>query len=64
MLGIDLNPIGGISKLDLRGFIDWAKENFDLPILSEFLTAVPTAELVPYSEVSMTLTSHAMRDTC
>lgn len=46
----DLNPIGGISKLDLRSFIAWAKDDFNLPILSEFLTATPTAELVPYSE--------------
>lgn len=28
-------------------FIDWAKENFHLPILSEFLEATPTAELEP-----------------
>ena len=46
----DLNPIGGISKLDLRKFITWAKIQWKLPILSEFLTAVPTAELVPFSE--------------
>lgn len=46
----DLNPIGGISKIDLRRFLNWAKENFNLPILDEFLTATPTAELVPYSE--------------
>ncbi|KAG8525347.1 uncharacterized protein KY384_008991 [Bacidia gigantensis] len=48
--GPDLNPIGGISKLDLRLFIAWAKEKFDLPIMSEFLTALPTAELVPFSD--------------
>ena len=46
----DLNPIGGISKTDLRGFIDWAKDSFTLPILGEFLSALPTAELVPFSE--------------
>ncbi|KAL8670480.1 MAG: hypothetical protein Q9168_004989 [Polycauliona sp. 1 TL-2023] len=43
----DINPIGGISKTDLKAFIDWASRNFDLPILSSFLTAVPTAELEP-----------------
>jgi len=43
----DINPIGGISKTDLKSFIAWARTQFDLPILSSFLTAVPTAELEP-----------------
>ncbi|KAL8856647.1 MAG: hypothetical protein Q9178_006714 [Gyalolechia marmorata] len=43
----DINPIGGISKTDLKAFIAWACTNFDLPILSTFLSAVPTAELEP-----------------
>jgi len=43
----DINPIGGISKTDLKSFIAWARTIFDLPILSSFLTAVPTAELEP-----------------
>lgn len=43
----DINPIGGISKTDLKMFIGWAASNFDLPILHEFLDAVPTAELEP-----------------
>lgn len=30
----DVNPIGGISKKDLKRFIAWAQENFQLPILS------------------------------
>lgn len=46
----DLNPIGGISKTDLRRFITWAKDNFDLPVLDEFIHATPTAELVPFTE--------------
>ena len=45
-----MNPIGGISKIDLRSFIAWAKDDFEMPILSDFLVAVPTAELVPFSE--------------
>ncbi|KAJ3370356.1 glutamine-dependent NAD(+) synthetase [Allomyces arbusculus] len=45
----DLNPIGGISKTDLRAFIRWAQTNFDLPILESFLDATPTAELEPSS---------------
>lgn len=47
----DLNPIGAISKTDLRKFIVWAKDNFDLPVLDEFTHAIPTAELVPFSNV-------------
>ncbi|KAI9867197.1 MAG: glutamine-dependent NAD(+) synthetase [Trichoglossum hirsutum] len=46
----DLNPIGGVSKTDLKKFLVWAKDNFDLPILDEFIHAIPTAELVPLSE--------------
>ena len=29
----DLNPIGGISKADLRRFILYARDEFDLPAL-------------------------------
>lgn len=46
----DINPIGGISKTDLKRFIKWAEDNFHLPILGEFLDAVPTAELEPITE--------------
>lgn len=43
----DINPIGGISKTDLKRFIAWAQTSFALPILGEFLDAIPTAELEP-----------------
>ncbi|TKA79776.1 hypothetical protein B0A55_03296 [Friedmanniomyces simplex] len=43
----DINPIGGISKTDLKRFIKWAETAFDLPILQQFLDATPTAELEP-----------------
>lgn len=43
----DINPIGGISKSDLKRFISWAKTAFELPVLEAFLDAVPTAELEP-----------------
>lgn len=46
----DINPIGGISKTDLKGFIAYARDNFDLPLLQSFLTATPTAELEPITE--------------
>lgn len=43
----DVNPIGGISKTDLRLFLNHAKEKFNFPVLSEILAANPTAELEP-----------------
>ncbi|KAL5531433.1 QNS1 [Sanghuangporus baumii] len=46
----DINPIGGISKTDLKKFIAYARDAFELPILTEFLDAVPTAELEPITE--------------
>ncbi|KAJ3339483.1 glutamine-dependent NAD(+) synthetase [Gonapodya sp. JEL0774] len=46
----DLNPIGAISKNDLRGFILYAQKEFQMPFLSEFLDAPPTAELEPITD--------------
>ncbi|XP_071942209.1 glutamine-dependent NAD(+) synthetase-like isoform X2 [Antedon mediterranea] len=43
----DINPIGGISKNDLRGFILFAKDKFNLPALESIIRAPPTAELEP-----------------
>lgn len=43
----DLNPIGSISKVDLKKFVKYASTAFDLPILEAFLNATPTAELEP-----------------
>lgn len=46
----DINPIGSISKKDLRSYIAWARDAFAMPILESFLTATPTAELEPISK--------------
>ncbi|KAK3814725.1 MAG: glutamine-dependent NAD(+) synthetase with GAT domain-containing protein [Linnemannia elongata] len=46
----DINPIGGISKSDLRRFIAYAQLAFNMPILGSFLDATPTAELEPITE--------------
>ena len=43
----DINPIGSISKVDLKRFIAWAATDFDMPILKDFIEAIPTAELEP-----------------
>ena len=41
---------GSIDKDDLKRFISFAKVAYNLPVLHEFLTAVPTAELEPITE--------------
>ncbi|KAI0144670.1 glutamine-dependent NAD(+) synthetase with GAT domain-containing protein [Xylariaceae sp. FL1272] len=46
----DLNPIAGLSKLDLTSILAWATSSFDTPILSEFISSPPTAELEPITE--------------
>ncbi|KAI0339491.1 glutamine-dependent NAD(+) synthetase with GAT domain-containing protein [Trametopsis cervina] len=46
----DINPIGAISKVDLKKFIAYARDAFELPVLQGFLDAVPTAELEPITE--------------
>ncbi|ODQ77256.1 hypothetical protein BABINDRAFT_163755 [Babjeviella inositovora NRRL Y-12698] len=46
----DINPIGGISKTDLKRFIAYAETEFEMPILHDFLTATPTAELEPITK--------------
>jgi hypothetical protein len=51
----DINPIGGISKTDLKRFILWASTNFNLPILQSFIDAPPTAELEPVRTHSLSI---------
>ena len=46
----DLNPIGAISKTDLRQFLRWAAEHLDYPALTDVVEAPPTAELEPITE--------------
>ena len=46
----DINPIGGISKTDLKGFLKLARSRFNLSALDSILTAPPTAELEPLAE--------------
>ncbi|CAH1996567.1 unnamed protein product [Acanthoscelides obtectus] len=46
----DINPIGGISKTDLRRFLNYAKEKFKMSIIGEIISAPPTAELEPLKQ--------------
>ncbi|XP_070638845.1 glutamine-dependent NAD(+) synthetase isoform X3 [Bos indicus] len=52
----DINPIGGISKTDLRAFVQLCVERFQLPALQSILAAPATAELEPlaHGRVSQT----------
>ena len=43
----DLNPIGAISKGDLKRMLLWASKEFNMDVLSEIVEAPPTAELRP-----------------
>ncbi len=46
----DINPIGSISKTDLRRFLKWAQDNLGYQSLGDILEAPPTAELEPITE--------------
>lgn len=48
----DINPIGGISKTDLKEFLRWASSDAGLGYhsLKKIVSAAPTAELEPSSE--------------
>lgn len=43
----DINPIGGISKVDLAKFLRWASTSLNLGVLNDVVQATPTAELEP-----------------
>lgn len=43
----DINPIGGISKTDLKHFLVYAQNKFNITILQGILEQPPTAELEP-----------------
>jgi len=46
----DLNPIGAISKGDLKRLLLWAAKEFDYEVLNEIVSAPPTAELRPMTK--------------
>eukprot|EP00308_Calcidiscus_leptoporus_P012045 CAMPEP_0119398570 /NCGR_PEP_ID=MMETSP1334-20130426/140909_1 /TAXON_ID=127549 /ORGANISM="Calcidiscus leptoporus, Strain RCC1130" /LENGTH=743 /DNA_ID=CAMNT_0007422437 /DNA_START=11 /DNA_END=2242 /DNA_ORIENTATION=+ len=45
----DINPIGGISKGDLKRFLRYAADKYGYSVLREVVEAPPTAELRPLS---------------
>lgn len=46
----DLNPIGGISKVDLKRLLAWAARERGYSVLADIAAAPPTAELRPLDE--------------
>ncbi|KAM8814053.1 glutamine-dependent NAD(+) synthetase isoform 2-T2 [Rhynchonycteris naso] len=46
----DVNPIGGISKMDLRALTQFCTERFQLPALQRIMAAPATAELEPLAD--------------
>uniref|UniRef100_A0A8C8DS33 Glutamine-dependent NAD(+) synthetase n=1 Tax=Oryzias sinensis TaxID=183150 RepID=A0A8C8DS33_9TELE len=55
----DINPIGGISKTDLRGFLRYCADRFQLSALDGILKAPPTAELEPLTDGQVSQTDEA-----
>ncbi|XP_061671528.1 glutamine-dependent NAD(+) synthetase isoform X1 [Syngnathoides biaculeatus] len=55
----DINPIGGISKNDLKGFLLYCAEQFHLTALRSILAAPPTAELEPLTDGQVSQTDEA-----
>ncbi|XP_041844861.1 glutamine-dependent NAD(+) synthetase [Melanotaenia boesemani] len=55
----DINPIGGISKTDLKSFLLHCAEQFQLPALRGILAAPPTAELEPLTDGQVSQTDEA-----
>lgn len=45
----DIAPLGSISKTDAKAFQAWARDQWELPIMTEFIEATPSAELLPLS---------------
>lgn len=52
----DINPIGGISKSDLKLFLKYAMPTFQLPVIKDIISQAPTAELEPLVNDEVTQT--------
>uniref|UniRef100_H3CCM2 Glutamine-dependent NAD(+) synthetase n=1 Tax=Tetraodon nigroviridis TaxID=99883 RepID=H3CCM2_TETNG len=55
----DINPIGGISKTDLKNFLLYCVDHFQLTSLKGILAAPPTAELEPLKDGEISQTDEA-----
>ncbi|XP_035250990.1 glutamine-dependent NAD(+) synthetase, partial [Anguilla anguilla] len=55
----DINPIGGISKTDLKSFLLYCVDRFQLTALRSVMAAPPTAELEPLDNGQVSQTDEA-----
>uniref|UniRef100_A0AAZ3S9S3 Glutamine-dependent NAD(+) synthetase n=1 Tax=Oncorhynchus tshawytscha TaxID=74940 RepID=A0AAZ3S9S3_ONCTS len=55
----DINPIGGISKTDLKSFLQYCVEQFQLTALKSIMAAPPTAELEPLTDGQVSQTDES-----
>mmetsp|Transcript_21878 Transcript_21878/g.27602 ORF Transcript_21878/g.27602 Transcript_21878/m.27602 type:complete len:475 (+) Transcript_21878:2-1426(+) len=58
----DLNPIGAISKLDLKRMLLWGAKEFNYSVLDEIVEAPPTAELRPMADGDEEGRDHSQTD--
>lgn len=58
----DLNPIGAISKQDLKRMLLWAAKEYDYEVLEEVAGAPPTAELRPKADENDAEAEHSQLD--
>lgn len=50
----DVNPIGGISKSDLKMFLKYFRKKYSLSAIDDIINATPTAELEPLVDGNIT----------
>jgi NAD+ synthase (glutamine-hydrolysing) len=58
----DLNPIGAISKQDLKCMLLWGADEFNYTVLKEIVEAPPTAELRPMADGDEEGREHSQTD--
>ena len=58
----DLNPIGAISKGDLKRMLLWASNQYKIDVLKEIAGAPPTAELRPQTNSDDATAEHSQLD--
>ncbi|KKF95230.1 putative glutamine-dependent NAD(+) synthetase [Ceratocystis platani] len=45
----DISPLGSVSKNDAKDFLRWVQKTWEMPLVSSFIEATPSAELLPLS---------------
>ncbi|XP_030622298.1 glutamine-dependent NAD(+) synthetase [Chanos chanos] len=55
----DINPIGGVSKMDLKSFLQYCIDHFQLSALKSIMAAPPTAELEPLTDGQVSQTDES-----